>query len=188
MLLDYKIKDVSLQKKLGKEFQLLLRDALMLTILIASVLMIFRAKSLIKRLKAVYQKRIDRKELQSVNYLQKVKMITLQAKQEEKPLAKNNAQVVVVKKKLTNMNKNVMSIMLPYLNLQELNKLEQTSRGLALFVNHWPVWKNIYCDYYLGPKCAERLPLSEHEMTEEERVANDYRAACKRCYLYIKKN
>lgn len=117
MLLDYKIKDVSLQKKLGKEFQLLLRDALMLTILIASVLMIFRAKSLIKRLKAVYQKRIDRKELQSVNYLQKVKMITLQAKQEEKPLAKNNAHVVVVKKKLTNMNKNVMSIMLPYLNL-----------------------------------------------------------------------
>jgi hypothetical protein len=73
----------------------------------------------------------------------------------------------VAKKKITNLNKNVTSILLPYLTIPELNKLEQVSKMMAVHVGNWPVWKNIYFDYYLK-KCQDRLPLNEREMTQEE--------------------
>ncbi len=49
-MLEYKLKDVSLQKRLYKEFRYLLRDFVLLCLLIISILLIHRAKSLIKRI------------------------------------------------------------------------------------------------------------------------------------------
>ena len=34
----------------------------------------------------------------------------------------------------------------------------------------------------------ERLPAQEREMTEEEQDSHDYRAACKRCFVFIQNN
>lgn len=59
---------------------------------------------------------------------------------------------------------------------------------MAVLVNHWPVWKNIYFDFFLSARCADKLPPVERVMTEEETEAHDYKAACKRCFLYIKRN
>ena len=56
---------------------------------------------------------------------------------------------------------------------------------MAVFANFWPVWKNIFTDHH---KKNPKLPDSEKEMREEELNSNDYRAACKRCTLYIQKN
>jgi hypothetical protein len=49
-MLEYKLKDVSLQKRLAKEFRNLIRDFFLLCFMIISILLIHRAKSLIKRI------------------------------------------------------------------------------------------------------------------------------------------
>lgn len=54
-------------------------------------------------------------------------------------------------------------------------------------MNYWPVWKNIYSDFHLV-RNANVLPVEERALTEDEQTQHDYRAACKRCYLYILKN
>jgi len=172
---------VSLQKKLAKEFKHLLIDASMLLILLLTLLMGFRARSVTSRLRAVYQKKRDRKELQTVNYINKLRMI---GEEKHKEVAK---APIGNRKRLVNLNKNVTSILLPYLTLPELLKLEQVSKVMAMHVSNWPVWKNIYFDFYLV-KQKDRLPAQEREMTEEEQDSHDYRAACKRCFVFIQKN
>lgn len=154
----------------------------MLLILILTLLMGFRASSVTGRLKAVYQKKRDRKELQTVNYINKLRMIG-EEKHKEVVMIAPNAN----RKRLVNLNKNVTSILLPYLTVPELLKVEQVSKLMAMHVGNWPVWKNIYFDFYLE-KQKERLPPHEREMTEEEQESHDYRAACKRCFVFIQKN
>ncbi len=56
---------------------------------------------------------------------------------------------------------------------------------MAVYVNYWPVWRNIYYEQHLvNPK----IPKEVKEMTQAEQEGQDYREACKRCYVYMKKN
>lgn len=78
-----------------------------------------------------------------------------------------------------------MSIALPYLSHDELLLAEQTNKQMAVYVNNWPVWRNIYYEQHLvNPK----IPKEVKEMTQAEQEGQDYREACKRCYVYMKKN
>lgn len=53
---------------------------------------------------------------------------------------------------------------------------------MSVFADFWPVWKNIYCDQHLkNPK----IPKEVSDMTEEELRIQDYRGACKRCYIHL---
>ena len=61
-------------------------------------------------------------------------------KYEEKPKEEDKRP----KKRIVNLSKNVMSIALPYLTHDELLKAEACNKQMAIFVNFWPVWKNIY--------------------------------------------
>lgn len=49
----------------------------------------------------------------------------------------------------------------------------------------WPVWKNIYTDQHLR-NC--KIPINVKNMQGNEADSNDYREACKRCFLYFKRN
>ena len=69
------------------------------------------------------------------------------------------------KKRIVNLNKNVMSIALPYLPHDELLLAEQTNKQMAIFVNYWPVWRNIYYEQHLvNPK----IPKEVKDMTQAE--------------------
>ena len=83
------------------------------------------------------------------------------------------------------MNKNIMSIMLPYLDHKEILRVEGCSRKMALFAGDWPVWKNIYCEYHSKNM---KIHKDEREMRDEEIFLRDYRSACKRCYIAKNKN
>jgi hypothetical protein len=85
------------------------------------------------------------------------------------------------------MNKNIMSVLLPYLEHKDIQRFEQCSRQCAVYANHWPVWRNVFHEYHLV-KNKELLPEGERQLSHEEEANSDYRAACKRCYIYVKKN
>ena len=74
-LLDYKLKDISLQKRIAREFRYLLRDLLMLLVMIMTLAMVHRAGRLLGRLKGVGVKRKERKEMQTLEYFKKFKML-----------------------------------------------------------------------------------------------------------------
>lgn len=127
----------------------------------------------------------ERKEIQSLNLLHKI-MKGSQIKKAEEEKKRILQEVISVKKKsIGDMSKNVMSVLLPYNTQMEINRFEQTNKKMLLFSNFWPVWKNIYCDFHL-PNTA--IPADTKSLTEEEQENRDYRAACKRCYLYVKDN
>ena len=64
-------------------------------------------------------------------------------------------------------------------------KIEQTSKKLYVFANFWPVWKNIYYDQHLK---NEKIPQSVKALNNDEYSNQDFRPACKRCFIYVKKN
>ena len=120
-MLEYKLKDVSLQKRLFLEFRNLLRDFIVLFIFILTLLMLHRAKSVIKRIKGVSMKKKERKELQTVEYFKKFQMLRRVSKKVEESQAFDEKKP---KKRIVNLNKNVMSIALPYLSHDELLRAE----------------------------------------------------------------
>lgn len=122
-MLEYKLKDVSLQKRLFLEFRNLLRDFIVLFIFILTLLMLHRAKSVIKRIKGVSMKKKERKELQTVEYFKKFQMLRRVSKgvEESSQAALDDKKP---KKRIVNLNKNVMSIALPYLSHDELLRAE----------------------------------------------------------------
>ncbi len=120
-MLEYKLKDVSLQKRLFLEFRHLLRDFIVLFIFILTLLMLHRAKSVIKRIKGVSMKKKERKELQTVEYFKKFQMLRRVSKKVDESQALDEKKP---KKRIVNLNKNVMSIALPYLSHNELLRAE----------------------------------------------------------------
>lgn len=120
-MLEYKLKDVSLQKRLFLEFRHLLRDFIVLFIFILTLLMLHRAKSVIKRIKGVSMKKKERKELQTVEYFKKFQMLRRVSKKVDESQALDEKKP---KKRIVNLNKNVMSIALPYLSHDELLRAE----------------------------------------------------------------
>ena len=56
---------------------------------------------------------------------------------------------------------------------------------MFVFANFWPVWKNIYTDYHLK---SSTIPADVKKMSSEEENKKDYRAVCKKCFIYLKKN
>jgi hypothetical protein len=140
-----------------------------------------RARSLVSRLSQVLKMKQERKEVQTVEYLRRIKIFT-----REKIVKKNNAPVEKQggpKKKITNLNKNIMSVLLPYLTQPEILRFEACSKQTAVFANHWPVWKNVFCELHLI-RNKHRLPEEERHLQGDE----EYRAACKRCFIYIRSN
>ena len=132
-----------------------------LGLIILSFLMVFRAKKLYTRLRGVHSKRLERKELQTVNYINKLKFLYSDNKPVEAVIDPKKKQL----KRIVNLNKNVMSLLLPYLNHEELLNVECTIKQMAVFVNFWPVWKNIYYEQHLK---NARLPGFEKTMTDDE--------------------
>ncbi len=132
------IKNQSFQMRIWKEIKRLIRDFFLIFILILSFLLIHRSKNLLLRLSRVIRMRKERREIQTINYLKKVIMFNRTQKIED--------NVDVKKKNIKDLNKNIMSILLPYLKHDEILKFEACSTKTALFANHWPVWKNIYSD------------------------------------------
>lgn len=51
--------------------------------------------------------------------------------------------------------------------------------------NFWPVWKNTYQDYH---KKNNNIPEDVKKLTTEEEEKKNYRSACQRCFIYLKKN
>lgn len=78
-----------------------------------------------------------------------------------------------------------MSVLLPYLPLVEIQNVETSSKKMYVHANNFAVWKNCYEGYYL--KKAE-IPEDVKKLTDTEVNHQDYRSACKRCYLYLKTN
>lgn len=78
-----------------------------------------------------------------------------------------------------------MSIALPYLTHDELLRAEGCNKQMAIFVNYWPVWKNIYQEQHL---VNSKIPAEVKELTQDEQDNHDYRQACKRCFIYLKNN
>jgi hypothetical protein len=61
---DYSLKDLSFQMKLWREFKLLLRDLLLLLpIMLFTFALLVRSKSLFLRLKRVYSKKREKREI-----------------------------------------------------------------------------------------------------------------------------
>lgn len=112
-VLDSSIKDLSLQLKLTKEFILLLRDVSLFFLLMIDIIMIYRAKSVVSRLQGIWKKKQERKEVQTVEYVKKIARFTRISKSAEEK-AQLNADVSK-RKRIINLSKNIMSILLPYL-------------------------------------------------------------------------
>lgn len=75
--------------------------------------------------------------------------------------------------------------MLPYLYHDEIMKFEQCCKKTLIYSSYWPVWKNIYQEQHRKhPKIAADIS----QMNNDEQKNNDYRGACKRCFIYLKKN
>lgn len=69
------------------------------------------------------------------------------------------------KKKIVDLNKNTMSLLLPYLKQNEIQNVERMNKKLYVFANFWPVWKNVYYETHMKD---ERIPKETLEMTIEE--------------------
>jgi hypothetical protein len=69
------------------------------------------------------------------------------------------------RKKITDLNKNVMSVLLPYLDHPDILKVEACNRKMSIFADFWPVWKNIYGEQH---KKNPKIPKEVSDMTEEE--------------------
>lgn len=62
--------------RLYREFIYLLRDLfVVLPLLVISLLLVFRARSLVKRLRGIQEKRVQRKEVQMLNVIRKIRII-----------------------------------------------------------------------------------------------------------------
>eukprot|EP00347_Sterkiella_histriomuscorum_P012885 403366845 len=182
------IKDKTLIQQIVKEFKSLALDSVFLVLIILNVLMISRVKVLYQRLHGVYIKKKNRQEVQALNLINKVKslkqaLLNKKEQQEDENLEKDKQ----VKKKvqISDLSKNVMSVLLPNLEHNEILRLEQCSRKMLINGHHWPVWKNIYQEQHLkNPK----IPKEYSYMNMIEQQNNDYRATCARSFLYLKQN
>jgi hypothetical protein len=94
----------------------------------------------------IFEKRKSRKEIKSLNLLAK---IMTKPKVEEKVLDTSKG------KKITSLNKNIMSILLPYLKHDEILRVEGTCKSLYISSNYWPVWKNIFDYHKVDQKISE---------------------------------
>ena len=76
-----------------------------------------------------------------------------------------------------------MSVMLPFLQHNEILRAEQTCKKMLVNGHFWPVWKNIHSDQHLK---NEKIPDDVKQMQGQDE--NDYRSVCQRCFLYVKRN
>jgi hypothetical protein len=104
-----------------------------------------RAKTLFMRLRRIQAKKREKREIQALLWLQTLQRIIQTRKfEEDEPQPLN--EDIAKRKKITDLNKNVMSVLLPYLEHPEILKVEACNRKMSVFASFWPVWKNIYCD------------------------------------------
>lgn len=69
------------------------------------------------------------------------------------------------RKSLNDLSKNIMSVLLPYLEHNEILRFEQTSKKMMVQGHYWPVWKNIYTEQHLK---NQKLPKEVKHMNEDE--------------------
>ena len=181
-LVDFSVKDISAQMKLYREFMHLLRDLLvLLPIMFLTFLFMIRAKPLYLRLRRMQLKKKEKREIQALIWMQTIqRIIKTRSFEEEQPPPLNDD--LAKRKKITDLNKNVMSVLLPYLEQPDILKVEGCNRKMSVFASFWPVWKNIYSEQHLKDG---KIPKEVKDMTEEEQRHQDYRGACKRCYINL---
>jgi hypothetical protein len=140
------VKDISFQMKLYREFMHLLRDLLvLLPIMFLTFLFMIRAKPLYLRLRRMQLKKKEKREIQALIWMQTIqRMIKTRSFEEEVPQPLN--EDVSKRKKITDLNKNVMSVLLPYLEQPDILKVEGCNHKMSVFASFWPVWKNIYSE------------------------------------------
>ncbi|CDW72139.1 UNKNOWN [Stylonychia lemnae] len=180
------IKDKSLVGQILNEFKQLLIDSFFFTLTLLVIIQVRRVKSLKLRLQDIYEKKKVRKEIQTLNYLARVKQFSQSLKKQNQDIDNNQIdKKIEVKKTINDLSKNVMSVLLPFLPHNEILKLEQTSKKMLIMGHHWPVWKNIYQEQHTK---NQLIPELHKYMNFVEQENNDYRSACKRSFIYLKNN
>jgi len=111
-------------------------------------LLMIRAGELWRRLRRMQAMKRERKEIQTLQWLANIQRIVKTRRFEEEQPQPLNADIAK-RRKITDLNKNVMSILLPYLEHPEILKVEGCNRKMSVFASFWPVWKNVYCDQHL---------------------------------------
>lgn len=85
------------------------------------------------------------------------------------------------------LSKNVGSVLLPYLDHPDLLHFETTNKKAYVLANYFPVWKNVFEEVYLNDHVKkDKIPIKEIEMTRDEKSDQNFKAACKRGFLYLK--
>ena len=86
----------------------------------------------------------------------KQRIVKTMRKEEER-----NAEVAKGKK-ITDLNTNAMSVLLPYLEHSEIQRLEGCNLKMSVLADSWPVWKNIYSEQH---KKNRNIPKEVSDMT-----------------------
>ena len=136
------IKEDTLIKQVTAQFVMLIQDTLLLVMSLLIFVFVIRAKTLYERMGRFIQNKKERHEIKVLNFIERITSKQEVDKEEEKKEAK--------KMKITDLNKNVCSVLFPYNDHKDLLRMETANKKAYLLVNFWPVWKNKLEECFVG--------------------------------------